>query len=246
MIKLAWLDPDDPDWFPPVEAAIREPDGLLAAGGDLSPQRLLAAYRRGIFPWFSPGQPILWWSPSERAVFDTHAMHVPRRLRRWLRRCDWELRIDTAFDRVIDACASTGSRADGTWITPEMLDAYRSLHRLGHAHSFEAWDGDELAGGMYGVAVGRLFCGESMYSARDNGSKVALLSAARWLSGHGFPLLDAQIVSPHLATLGMRVLPRADYTGEAARLARQRGIEERWTHGPAPLRAHELGPPARP
>src|SRR5690606_34326735 len=139
-------------------------------------------------------------------------------LARWLRGCDWELRVDSAFDEVIAACASSGERARGTWITPDMVAAYRRLHRLGHAHSFEAWDGDALVGGLYGLAAGRLFCGESMFSARGNGSKVALLGACRWLHRHGFPLLDAQLESAHLRTLGARVTTRDTFLARVRQL----------------------------
>ncbi|HEY0180193.1 MAG TPA: leucyl/phenylalanyl-tRNA--protein transferase [Dokdonella sp.] len=218
MIRLPFLDAAAPDAFPPVEHALAEPDGLLAAGGDLSPPRLLAAYRRGIFPWYSRGEPILWWSPAMRAVFDTGAMHVPRRLARWLRGCTWTLRADTAFAEVVRACAAPRAKQRGTWITPEMHAAYVRLHRLGHAHSVEAWDGDRLAGGIYGVAIGRMFFGESMFSAAPNGSKVALLALARLLHARGCPLLDAQVASPHLFTLGARLLPRAEFCARVAAL----------------------------
>src|SRR3954468_22759304 len=167
--------------FPPVESALTDPDGLLAAGGDLSPARLLAAYRLGIFPWYSRGQPILWWSPDPRTVFDTAKMHVPRRLARFLRQCGWALTADTAFETVVRACAAPRAKQRGTWLDPEMRTAYQRLHALGHAHSVEAWDGAALAGGIYGVAIGRMFFGESMFSATENGSKVALLALARVL-----------------------------------------------------------------
>ena len=166
-------DPAAP--FPPVEQALRHPDGLLAVGGDLSPPRLLAAYRHGIFPWYSQGQPILWWSPDPRTLFRTDAVHLSTRLRRSLRASDWLVCADTAFDAVVAACASSPRPGQhGTWILPEMRQAYARLHRLGHAHSVEVLDDDgELAGGIYGVAVGRMFFGESMFSARPGGSKLA-------------------------------------------------------------------------
>lgn len=219
MIRLPFLDPACADAFPPVARALPEPDGLLAAGGDLSPERLLAAYRRGIFPWFSEGEPILWWSPSRRTVFDTHAMHVPRRLARWLRGCDWTIRADTAFGAVMRACAAPRARQPGTWITAGMIAAYERLHALGHAHSVEAWDGERLVGGIYGVALGRMFFGESMFSAASNGSKAALLGLAGLLRERNVPLLDAQVASDHLFTLGAFELPRRDFCAQVERLA---------------------------
>lgn len=219
MIRLPWLDPADPDAFPPVEHAMGEPDGLLAAGGDLSPARLLAAYRRGIFPWYSEGEPILWWSPARRTVFDTATPHVPRRLVRWLRGCEWTIATDHAFSAVMRACAHTRRDANGTWIGASMIAAYERLHRLGHAHSVEVRDGEALVGGIYGVRIGRMFHGESMFSAATNGSKVALLALCRLLDECGCPLLDAQVASPHLFTLGAQEMPRAAFCAEVARLA---------------------------
>jgi leucyl/phenylalanyl-tRNA--protein transferase len=205
-----------------VERAFAEPDGLLAVGGDLSPDRLLEAYRHGIFPWFSDGQPILWWSPSLRTVFDTARVHVPRRLARWLRRCDWSIRADTAFVEVMRACATTRRRGHGTWITDDMLAAYVRLHDLGHAHSIEVRDADgQLAGGIYGVALGRMFYGESMFSTQANGSKAALLALCRALDAWDFPLLDAQVASDHLFTLGAREMPRDAFCEQVAALAAQ-------------------------
>ena len=228
MIRIPFLDPLRPDDFPPVSAALREPDGLLAGGGDLKPARLLAAYRRGIFPWYSRGQPILWWSPDPRTVFATGHMHVPHRLARWLRDCEWSVRADTAFEAVVRACAAPRAKQRGTWIDAAMRKAYVRLHELGHAHSIEAWDGDELAGGIYGVAIGRMFFGESMFSAADNGSKVALLALARALRDWDFPLLDAQVASAHLFTLGATEIPRAEFCARVADLTGRAGIEGPW------------------
>ena len=181
MSRLPSLLPDDPAApFPPVEEALQQPDGLLAVGGDLSPTRLLNAYRHGVFPWYSQGQPILWWSPDPRTVFATDSVHLGTRFRRSLRRSAWIVRADTAFGEVIDACASTprpGQR--GTWITGEMRAAYRRMHQLGHAHSFEVFDGARLVGGIYGVAIGRMFFGESMFSAQSGGSKVGVRAFSR-------------------------------------------------------------------
>jgi leucyl/phenylalanyl-tRNA--protein transferase len=223
ILRAGTLDP-----FPPVETALTEPDGLLAAGGDLSPARLLAAYRLGIFPWYSRGQPILWWSPDPRTVFETSRMHVPRRLARFLRTCPWTLKADTAFETVVRACAAPRTKQRGTWLDPDMRKAYQRLHALGHAHSVEAWDGDALVGGIYGVAIGRMFFGESMFSAADNGSKVALLALARALCEWGFPLLDAQVASPHLFTLGAKEIGRADFSGRVALLAALDGVAGSW------------------
>jgi leucyl/phenylalanyl-tRNA---protein transferase len=227
-LSLPWLDPNERDAFPPVESALREPDGLLAAGGDLSPERLLAAYRRGIFPWYSRGQPILWWSPDPRTVFRTDAMHVPRRLARFLRDCEWNIRADTAFDAVMRACAAPRAKQRGTWIDRAMLDAYARLHALGDAHSIEVYDGNELVGGIYGVAIGRMFFGESMFSAADNGSKVALLALARGLRAWNFPMIDAQVASEHLFTLGAGEIDRATFCAAVAPLAAADGRVGSW------------------
>ena len=247
MTRIHLLTPGQPEPFPPVECAMSEPDGLLAAVGDLSPERLLDAYRHGIFPWYSDEQPILWWSPSRRTVFDTAGVHVPRRLSRWLRSCNWELRADSAFADVMHACAAPRRRERSTWITRDMLDAYQRLHALGHAHSIEVWDGERLAGGIYGVACGRMFCGESMFSAQTNGSKVALLALCRVLREWGYPLLDAQVASDHLFTLGAREMPRAAFCAEVARLSALAGVEGNWRAKWPALRAAELAsrPPSR-
>ncbi len=242
MIRLPFLDPADPQSFPPVADALGEPDGLLAAGGDLSPARLLSAYRRGIFPWYSDNQPILWWSPAMRTVFDTAAMHVPRRLARWLRGCDWEISADSAFAEVMRACAAPRTRERGTWITDDMLAAYKRLHTLGDAHSVEVWDGDRLAGGIYGVAIGRMFYGESMFSAQANGSKVALLALCHVLRGWGYPLLDAQVASDHLFTLGAREMPRAIFCARVTELGAQGGAGASWRDCLPVLRAADLAP----
>lgn len=246
MIRLPFLDPARADAFPPVEHALHEPDGLLAAGGDLAPERLLAAYRRGIFPWFSDGEPILWWSPSRRTVFDPSAMHVPRRLARWLRGCDWTLRADSAFGAVMRACAAPRAKQRGTWIGEDMIAAYERLHALGHAHSIEAWDGDRLVGGIYGVSLGRVFFGESMFSAASNGSKVALLGLAHVLRERQVPLLDAQVASDHLFTLGAFELPRSEFVARAAQLTAQAAPAVSWRGQslPSPRELAPRGVPA--
>ncbi len=210
--RLPQLSANPEAQFPSPEFALSEPDGLLAFGGDLSPQRLLNAYRSGIFPWYSNGEPILWWSPSQRAVFRTDAIRLPTRLRRSLRDSNWIVRMDTAFEEVIGACA-TAPRAGqaGTWITPAMQRAYLALHRLGHAHSVEVFDGTRMVGGLYGLAVGRMFCGESMYSAESGASTVALVALARHLQGSGWPLIDAQVPNAHTRQLGVESWARSDY-----------------------------------
>lgn len=216
-LPLLGADPSAP--FPPASSALREPDGLLAAGGDLSPPRLLNAYTHGIFPWYSDGQPILWWSPDPRMVFRTERVHLSRRFRRTLRALPWVATADTAFDAVVAACASAprpGQR--GTWITPAMRAAYGELHRLGHAHSIEVRDDGRLVGGLYGVAVGRMFFAESMFSARSGGSKVALAALASRLASWGYPLFDAQVENPHLRSLGAEAWPRDRFLREVAAL----------------------------
>ena len=240
MIRLPYLDPARPDEFPPVERALREPDGLLAAGGDLSVERLLAAYRQGIFPWYSGDQPILWWSPSSRTVFDTAGVHVPRRLARWLRGCDWTIRCDSAFAAVMRACAAPRQHQRDTWITEDMLAAYQRLHDSGHAHSVEIWDGEHLVGGIYGVAIGRMFFGESMFSVSTNASKVALFALCHALREYGGPLLDAQVASDHLFTLGAHEMSRAPFCARVAELTGHADAEDVWHGGFPVLRAGDL------
>ena len=199
VLQLLHLAPHSaPDAFPDPELALDEPNGLLAAGGDLGPRRLLCAYRRGIFPWFSEGQPILWWSPDPRAVLWPDALRTSRTLRRTQRRATFAITANTAFDRVVRECAAPRSGQDGTWITRGMAAAYGRLHRSGHAHSIECWRGTELAGGLYGIVIGRVFFGESMFSRVADASKIALAH----LCTLGFGLIDCQIPNPHLARLG--------------------------------------------
>ena len=229
-IRVPWQLHSDPTApFPPADTALRDPDGLLAIGGDLQPERLLRAYAGGIFPWSSPGEPLLWWSPDPRTVFDTAAFRLSRSNRRQLRHHDWQLQVDSAFDAVIQQCAHIvrpGQR--GTWIDADMIAAYRALHRLGHAHSFQVHDGQELIGGLYGVAVGRMFFAESMFSARPGASKLALAGACHWLARWQMPLLDAQVHNPHLALLGARSLPRADFLQRIQVLGGQPGLVGSW------------------
>ena len=202
--------------FPPLETALAEPNGLLAAGGDLDPQRLLAAYRCGIFPWYSTGEPILWGSPDPRMVLIPDEFKISRSLARTLRNANYEVRLDTAFDSVIGACASKPREGQpGTWITREMQMAYRELHRLGYAHSVETWIDDKLAGGLYGIALGAAFYGESMFSDARDASKIALAHLCAHLKRRGFGIIDCQMETRHLASLGARPIPRRDF---AARL----------------------------
>jgi leucyl/phenylalanyl-tRNA---protein transferase len=228
MIYLPQLDPDLPDCFPDPCGALTDPNGLLALGGDLSPQRLLNAYSRGIFPWFGEGEPILWWSPDPRCVFRTEALNLHRNLRRQLSGRQWRLTVDHAFDDVIHACAAPRSGESSTWIMPAMIDGYARLHALGHAHSVEVWEGQRLVGGIYGVAVGRLFCGESMFSAESGGSKIALIALADLLRGMDFPLIDTQVSNAHTLLLGALEVPRQDYLQDVELLTQLPGYVGSW------------------
>lgn len=206
------LSRDSDDWrFPPVELASAE--GLLAVGGDLRPDRLLAAYRGGIFPWYNEGQPILWWSPDPRAVLAPENVKISRSLRKSLRTSTFEVTLDAAFRDVMRACAAprVNSATGGTWITPAMLDAYCALHERGYAHSVESWHKGQLAGGLYGVALGAIFFGESMFSRRMDASKVALVRLARQLQKWGYRVIDCQLPSAHLESLGAQLIPRRHY-----------------------------------
>ncbi len=221
MIRLPALGANPQAPFPSPTTALRDPDGLLAMGGDLSVPRLINAYAHGIFPWFSDGQPILWWSPDPRMVLRPQALHVSRSLRKHLRRCDWQVRLNTSFDQVIRHCARTPRRGQGgTWITASMQAAYRELHRAGFAHSVEVISHEgELIGGIYGVALGTMFFGESMFSLRDNASKVAIAALCRALTLSGGSLLDGQVESDHLARLGFAPCPREAFLDHCRREA---------------------------
>ncbi|MFT4248995.1 MAG: leucyl/phenylalanyl-tRNA--protein transferase [Pseudomonas sp.] len=235
--------PDAP--FPPAETALAQPDGLLAVGGDLAPQRLLNAYASGIFPWFSEGQPILWWSPDPRMVFRTDGVRLSSRFRRGLRGNTWHICADTRFAEVIDACAdSPRPGQDGTWITAGMREAYLALHRLGHAHSVEVFDGDALVGGIYGVAIGQAFFGESMFSGRSGGSKVALAALAHRLRQWGWPLIDAQVENPHLLSLGAEAWPRERFLAHVRELGGRPEPPGPWTRRFGQLAAAALAVPA--
>jgi leucyl/phenylalanyl-tRNA--protein transferase len=207
---LTWLQRNNFD-FPPLEKATREPNGLLAAGGDLSAERLIQAYRHGCFPWFSEGQPILWWSPDPRTVLLPDELHVSRSLGKLLRQERYQVTFDRNFAAVIEACAAPRDYADGTWITDSMQNAYVQLHARGLAHSVEVWDGVELVGGLYGLAMGQLFFGESMFSRADNASKVGFATLVEHLKAWGFVLIDCQMPTQHLQSLGARSIPRTEF-----------------------------------
>ncbi|MDO8960449.1 MAG: leucyl/phenylalanyl-tRNA--protein transferase [Rhodocyclaceae bacterium] len=214
---IPWLPADS--IFPPIDQALTEPNGLLAVGGDLSPERLLAAYRRGIFPWYSPGEPILWWSPDPRMVLFPDQLKITRSLAKTLRHGDYTVKLDTAFDRVIAACAAAPRPGQsGTWISPAMQAAYLRLHALGYAHSVETWRSGKLVGGLYGIALGRAFFGESMFSHATDASKIALAHLCAYLARREFGIIDCQMETSHLATLGASPIPRDDFLARLAAL----------------------------
>ncbi|ANQ85372.1 leucyl/phenylalanyl-tRNA--protein transferase [Azoarcus olearius] len=222
---IPWLT--DRPAFPPVERALTEPNGLLAAGGRLTPEWLLAAYRRGIFPWYSDGEPILWWSPDPRLVLQPAQIRITRSLRKVLRARRFEVRFDTAFARVIEECAAPREPGGGTWITPEIRAAYLRMHELGYAHSVESWLDGRLVGGLYGMALGRAFFGESMFSRVSDASKVALAHLARFLEQRDFGVIDCQMTTPHLLSMGAHEIARREFCA---------GLE-RWTaEGPPPAK----------
>ncbi len=209
---IANLDNTLPNSFPDVAEALEEPNGLLAAGGDLSPERLLHAYRRGIFPWFGVEDPILWWSPNPRAVFIPGQVHCSRRLARKLRNTEFNITMNQAFEQVTRACAAPRDNEPDTWLHGPMQIAYANLHRLGYAHSLEVWNmHGELAGGIYGVAIDQVFFAESMFSAQTDGSKIALLNLSHILQKNGVQLIDAQMMNPHLESLGAQLMSRTAF-----------------------------------
>ena len=207
---LHWLQhPNDP--FPPLERALRSPNGLLAAGGSLSPERLLAAYRHGCFPWYSKGQPLLWWSPDPRTVLFPDELHIPRSLKKSMRKNLFQITYDQSFADVMAACAAPRSSQAGTWITPCMQQAYSELHQLGYAHSVEVWQDDQLVGGLYGIAIGQLFFGESMFATQPDASKTGFVTLVEDLRAAGFVLIDCQMRTDHLARFGARDIPRTEF-----------------------------------
>jgi len=210
MPDISWLASDNVE-FPPTHTALNDPNGLLAAGGDLSPERLLAAYKRGIFPWFSDDQPILWWSPNPRTVFFPKDIHISKSMAKFIRKCDWQVRLDSDFEQVVEACSASRDGQDGTWICEDMKTAYAELHNLGFAHSIEVFQGDALIGGLYGIGLGRTFFGESMFSNCSNASKYGFILFSRWALKSGFTLIDGQVENPHLSSLGAVTISREKF-----------------------------------
>ena len=245
-VRLHWLDPRDPEQpFPPPNRAMRDPNGLLAIGGDLSVPRLLRAYGSGIFPWYNPNEPILWWCPDPRAVLAPQDFHVSHSLIKRIRKADYLATLDSAFDDVLDACAQSrrGGAGGGTWLGPEMKRAYRELHDAGYAHSAEIWRDGRLAGGLYGVAIGGAFFGESMFSRETDCSKLALYWLCRQLHAWGFELVDCQIASSHLKTLGATEIPRERFLTRLRSAAQLAGRAGRWRYEiDVPTADHERAP----
>ena len=227
---IAWLDEDEP--FPPVEQALTEPSGLLAASADLPVSRLVTAYRRGIFPWFNPGEPVLWWSPDPRMVLYPAELHVPRSLENVLRHRRYTVTVDRAFGSVIRACAAPTPARPASWITPEIISTYSQLYRLGLAHSVETWIDGQLAGGFYGVMIGRMFYGESMFAQAPDASKIAFAHLMRRFAGHGIDMIDCQMHTAHLARFGGREIPRSDFVATVNTLTAQPAPPDlwRWSH----------------
>ena len=222
---LTFLRQDAP--FPPVEQALREPNGLLAAGGSLDAQRLLEAYRHGIFPWFNAGDPILWWSPDPRMVLFPEEFKMSRSLRKTLRHKDYEIRTDSAFEQVMRACAAPRD-GQGTWINEDMITAYTELHNMGVAHSVETWINGQLAGGLYGISIGRMFYGESMFSLATDASKIAFAHLCAQLLRWGYGMIDCQMSTPHLAALGAREIPRAEFMRRLQELIHYPDSRNKW------------------
>ncbi|MFZ4536158.1 leucyl/phenylalanyl-tRNA--protein transferase [Propionivibrio sp.] len=224
---IPWLERADA--FPPLELALSEPNGLLCAGGDLSPQRIVQAYRQGVFPWYSAGEPILWWSPDPRMVLVPSEFRISRSLRRTLRNGDYLIRLDSNFPTVIRACAKTPRNGQaGTWISAEMQAAYCKLYELGFAHSVETWVDNKLVGGLYGLAIGKMFYGESMFSHATDASKIAIAHLTRFLEAQGFGLIDCQMNTPHLASLGAREIPRNEFIASLHELTAIPPLKGRW------------------
>ena len=229
-MTIPWLAAREP--FPPVESALRDPDGLLAAGDDLSPERLVDAYTRGIFPWFGGDDPVLWWSPDPRMVLWLRDLHQSRSLRRSIRSARYGVTLDAAFPQVVAGCAEPRDGEGGTWITPGMAEAYKRLAALGYAHSVEVWSEGTVVGGLYGVALGRMFYAESMFSRRRDASKVALVYLVRQLEHWGFEVIDCQMFTPHLASLGAREIPRTEFLQAVDRLIRLPAMPSPWALAP--------------
>jgi len=228
---IPWLKANTP--FPPIDTAMADPNGLLAAGGDISAERLIAAYRQGIFPWYGEGQPVLWWSPDPRMVLFVAEFRISRSLRKVIRQDRFEIRVDTAFRQVMEHCSTTTRPGQlGTWITAELVDAYCALHHLGYGHSVEAWRGERLVGGLYGVGMGRMFFGESMFARETDASKVALAYLVAMARRAGIPMIDCQQETAHLASLGARPIPRAEFAKRLAALVNCIAPNDAWVPGP--------------
>lgn len=225
---IPWLD--HRHQFPPLSQALLEPNGLLAAGGDLSPSRLLAAYRQGIFPWFMPGEPILWWSPSPRMVLFPNELHIHRSLAKVIRNKAYRITFDTAFRDVMAGCAAPRGEQAGTWISDDMIEAYVALHHAGYAHSFECWHEDELVGGLYGMAIGKMFYGESMFARQADASKITFVHAVQWLAAQGFGLIDCQMHTEHLARFGAREISRDEFMQQLTELTAQYDLLGPWSY----------------
>ncbi len=223
---IPWLTPESP--FPPLNTALANPNGLLAVGGDLSPRRLIEAYRHGIFPWFSEGEPILWWSPDPRMVLFPGELKISRSLRKTLKKDNYEIRVDSAFSEVMQACAQPRNECAGTWIHAEMISAYAALYEMGLAHSIEVWIGGELMGGLYGVAQGKVFFGESMFSRVSDASKIAFVHLVKQLERRGFRMIDCQMKTAHLASLGGREIPRKEFSQKLKELVNYTERVEKW------------------
>jgi leucyl/phenylalanyl-tRNA--protein transferase len=226
-VNISWLSEDNVD-FPSVEKALEEPNGLLAAGGDLSTKRLVNAYSKGIFPWYDDDQPILWWSPNPRAVIIPNQLHCSKSLKKTIRKSALVYTFDQAFKDVIQLCGTVREYDQGTWITEEMREAYIQLHHDGYAHSIEIWDEQKLVGGLYGVAIGKVFFGESMFSLLTNTSKIAMLAIAKHLSQCGYQLIDCQVESDHLFTMGAVLMTRANFINSLTNLVHSPTEKQPW------------------
>jgi len=224
---IRWLKAGES--FPPVESALAQPNGLLAAGGDLGPARLIEAYRHGIFPWYNEGQPVLWWSPDPRMVLPPTEIRITRSLAKVLRNRQHEIRVDSAFRAVMQACAEPRAEQEGTWISQDMINAYCQLHEQGMAHSVETWIDGELAGGLYGIEIGHMFFGESMFRRATDASKIALVYLARRLARRGSGLIDCQMHTPHLASMGAREIPRETFMRRLGELVNYPQKPALWT-----------------
>ena len=228
-MQLPFIPPEDKTFrFPNVERSLIEPNGLLAFGGDLSSARLLSAYRSGIFPWFSDDQPILWWSPDPRMVLFPDELHISRSLNKALKKTELMFSYDNAFDRVIEACSQPREKQKETWITFEMKQAYHQLHRQGYAHSFEVWDNDKLVGGLYGVAIGQVFFGESMFSHQTNASKIAFVLGVNLLISWGYQLIDCQVETEYLESFGAKNISRREFINYLTQLTNKSPLEVAW------------------